>query len=448
MFAEQLRRLIDESHLEVNLAAAGEARRPRKVAPAAYDTARVARMAAPEEPGAPAHPRALAWLLAHQYGDGTWGALVPYHHDRVVSTLAAMMALAQWRESHAARADFGDRIDAAAWGLVPHLRALDRDPQTTQGFVAIAGGLLAEARAFGIALPWSPTGRLAASAQAPAAPDTRRWLAAVVDDDGGVAPAGASPHSLDVFETAWALNVLALSPEPPAVAAPGGALGAAVDALAQAVAGAPADLATAALVFRVLAWAGRAPDPALLMRFERPDHFGGGADGAAPSAIAHALLLAALRASAPFPGRERAVRKAIGLLARTSTPNHHWLDAVHASPFVPTAVAVMALGAQLTLAVEAVHFMVERQRPDGSWGYFDAGTAEETAWCLLALSRFAADGGQAHVPAHVVQAGTRWLAAAPERRDGRYAPLWLGESLFCPTRMVEAPVLAALAVTR
>jgi halimadienyl-diphosphate synthase len=58
----------------------------------AYDTAWVARLA--NDSGKPLFPRALEWLLKHQRRDGSWGGGVEYYHDRVVSTLSAVNALA------------------------------------------------------------------------------------------------------------------------------------------------------------------------------------------------------------------------------------------------------------------------------------------------------------------------------------------------------------------
>ena len=57
----------------------------------AYDTAWVARLDR-ELPGrAPA--QALEWLRAHQHKEGSWGAETFHCHDRIISTLAAVVTL-------------------------------------------------------------------------------------------------------------------------------------------------------------------------------------------------------------------------------------------------------------------------------------------------------------------------------------------------------------------
>lgn len=63
------------------------------VSSTAYDTAWVARLVqyAPEISN-----RAMAWLTDHQLPDGSWGVAYPtYYHDRIVCTLAAMIALSE-----------------------------------------------------------------------------------------------------------------------------------------------------------------------------------------------------------------------------------------------------------------------------------------------------------------------------------------------------------------
>src|ERR1041384_1262381 len=67
---------------------------PGKMMETAYDTAWVARLGEQDEL---LSQKALRWIAEHQLSDGSWGVNTPsYYHDRVVSTLAAMIALAKY----------------------------------------------------------------------------------------------------------------------------------------------------------------------------------------------------------------------------------------------------------------------------------------------------------------------------------------------------------------
>ncbi|MBU7044926.1 MAG: hypothetical protein HXS54_00700 [Theionarchaea archaeon] len=59
----------------------------------AYDTAWVARVK--NEWGTPLFPACIQWLLENQHPDGSWGSHVNWVPDRVLSTLVAMIALAE-----------------------------------------------------------------------------------------------------------------------------------------------------------------------------------------------------------------------------------------------------------------------------------------------------------------------------------------------------------------
>jgi hypothetical protein len=64
---------------------------PGHMASTAYDTAWAARLG---EIDWDLSSRALAWLAENQLDNGAWGAAEPmYYHDRVLCTLAAMIAL-------------------------------------------------------------------------------------------------------------------------------------------------------------------------------------------------------------------------------------------------------------------------------------------------------------------------------------------------------------------
>ena len=122
---------------------------PGHISPTAYDTAWVARLVDVDRD---LSNRALEWLTEHQLPDGSWGAETPYYyHDRVISTLAAMLALTQ----RGRRARDRQQIDAGLEALEritsDATRGLMADPNgATAGFEMIVPTLLAEAESLGI----------------------------------------------------------------------------------------------------------------------------------------------------------------------------------------------------------------------------------------------------------------------------------------------------------
>jgi halimadienyl-diphosphate synthase len=64
------------------------------ISAAAYDTAFVARLRQPDDPKAMAYPQTLGWLLRSQNADGSFGTTLPIPKDKLVSTLSALVALA------------------------------------------------------------------------------------------------------------------------------------------------------------------------------------------------------------------------------------------------------------------------------------------------------------------------------------------------------------------
>ncbi len=438
-----------------------------RVAPVAHDTAWVARVSRAEAPNVPAFPEAIDWLLRNQHGDGTWGGRLAHHQDRVLSTLAAMLAISQWREVNGAAEAYTDRLHAAGWGIAPHMAALGRDPCALPGFDGRLAALITEARWRRLVLAFSTgiAGTVDPDEEAWAGPadrspaDTARRLLRHPDDRtarahlegivaqhaGGAGPA-LSPQ--DLLEPAAVLHNVALAwPEHP------GRAGGWAPAIASLRAGylrpAPTegDRAGLALAFRVLSWAGEEPDPT---RLRGPlDEREAPADRPYqpfPLVGAHLHHLAALRAAPPFEGREAAIRKAVGFLARTATTDPFWVDGRHASPFYATANAVIALGPDLSLTEEAVAWIAQTQRPDGSWGFFERSTLEESAYCVQALACHRRAGGS--VKPGAIEAGGRWIEQARAATGLDYEPLWVGQTLFTPTWVVHSAVLSALILAR
>ena len=122
---------------------------PGKMSNLAYDTAWVARLG---EIDWGLSSRALNWLCEHQLSDGSWGVEKPfYYHDRVISTLAAMIALTY----RGRRAQDRNQIEKGLLALEKvtggATQGLQADPNgATVGFEMIVPTLIAEAEKLGI----------------------------------------------------------------------------------------------------------------------------------------------------------------------------------------------------------------------------------------------------------------------------------------------------------
>jgi halimadienyl-diphosphate synthase len=121
-----------------------------KIASTAYDTAIVARYIDSD-----IGEKALNWLRQNQWADGSWGGRVYYGHDRLVSTLAASVAL----KVNGNKNDEG-RIRAARLGFDRAISCLAGDISgATVGFEMLAPWLLDTAKSLGLISRMSNIGR-------------------------------------------------------------------------------------------------------------------------------------------------------------------------------------------------------------------------------------------------------------------------------------------------
>lgn len=119
------------------------------VLPVAYDTAWLARVPAFPDIHKPAFPNALEWLRKQQLADGSWGASFPSHgHDNTLSTLAAILALAQWQHP----ADI-PLIKSGLNSLKNSAAMLSQESHETIAFELLLPILLEECESIGLTIP-------------------------------------------------------------------------------------------------------------------------------------------------------------------------------------------------------------------------------------------------------------------------------------------------------
>jgi halimadienyl-diphosphate synthase len=477
---------------------------PGKMSNVAYDTAWVARLG---EIDPELSSRALAWLDGHQLNDGSWGARqVSYYHDRLVSTLAAMIALTH-RGRHAqdrAQIERGllaleTMIDNAS----PELRS-DRDLMTV-GFEMIAPTLVAEAERLGIitqqgdkilervgqkrfqklshirgkminrhvtiahsaemagidgqdmldvdnlqaangSIGCSPSATSYFALQVKKG-DIRalQYLRGICGEDGGV----PNVAPIDVFEVAWTLWNLRMIPD---YAGMKGQVQKHLDFLSRtwddrSGAGFSSqfmvnDSDDSSIVFDTLSRNGITKEIDNLLSYEEKDWFRCFDMENDPSISANIHVLGALW-QAGYQRDHPSAGKILQFLQETRSGDGNWKDKWHISPYYVTAHAIMACaGYASDIARDAVDWLIKTQKGAGSWGVFGP-TAEETAYALQAL--WVWDQKVQHIPKECFRNGKRWLE---DNQENEYHPLWIGKCLYSPKLVIDSVIMSALSLVK
>jgi halimadienyl-diphosphate synthase len=465
----------------------------------AYDTAWAARLGAID---ASLGNGALDWICSHQLSDGSWGAEFPFnYHDRVISTLAAMIALTYRGRRHRDQQQIALGLEALERIIGGATSGLQSDPNgATVGFEMIAPMLVAEAERLGIIKRQGERilGRLgqlrtkklenirgklinrnltiAFSAEmagidgqhmldvdhlqevngsvghSPSAsayfalyvkenePATMEYLRRVVNFDGGmpnVAP-------FDVFEIGWALWNLSLLPNFKSFKN----LGPHVEFLERAWeakrgVGFAAEYSVkdsddTGLVFDTLSRFGHEKDIESVLAYEEQTHFRCYALEANPSISANIHVLGALR-QAGFDNQHPSVQKILKFLRQAKNNGPYWIDKWHSSPYYATTHAIMACaGFADDLVEDAVTWILSSQRSDGSWG-ITVPTVEETAYAIQAL--WVWNEKTASVPPNCLKIGAKWLES---HFEDVYHPLWIGKCLYAPSLVIRSAAISAL----
>jgi halimadienyl-diphosphate synthase len=476
---------------------------PGHMASTAYDTAWGARLG---EIDWNISSHALTWLVENQLPDGSWGAPAPmYYHDRVLCTLAAMIALSyRGRRGHDKVQIENGRLalERIVGGATLGLQA---DPNgATVGFEMIAPTLAAEAEKLGIIKNQGNRilGRLskqrakklsylqgkmisrhvtmAFSAEmagidgqhmldienlkesngsvgvSPSATayfatyikkgDTAslNYLRSILKPDGGlpnVAP-------FDVFEIAWTLWNLSLIPDLGHAAKLKPHLEFLSNAwtpkrgVGFAAEYSVKDSDDTGLVYETLLRYGIEKDLASVLTYEEKDHFRCFDLEVNPSISANIHVLGAL-AQAGLNTRNSSMQKIITFLRKARDHHPFWVDKWHSSPYYATGHAIIACaGIANELVGESIEWILKTQNKDGSWGTYIS-TAEETAYAIQAL--WVWNEKVARVPKAALRNGARWLK---DHMDRTYPPLWIGKCLYSPNLVIRSAVVSALALAQ
>jgi halimadienyl-diphosphate synthase len=468
-----------------------------------YDTAWLARLSHFDHEMS---NNALEWICENQLEDGGWGAKdIAYYHDRVISTISAMIALTYrgrraYDKSQVERGLLAlEQITAGA------TRGLASDPNgATVGFEMIIPTLVEEAEKLGIikqqgdrilgrlkrmrehkmaklaglkinrhltavlssemagkdathlldienlqepngSVGYSPAATAYFALQVkPGDPRALQYLRSVVSNGGApfVAP-------FDVFERCWILWNFSLLDEIDSQTMQ--LLQTHVDFLrSRWIPGKGVSFATGcalidsddtSVTHRILTRFGAPPDLEALFSYEEENNFRCYHYEVNPSAGANIHILGALRAA----GVEKdhpAIQKILRFLRQSRYHDTYWFDKWHASPYYITAHAIIECqGFDDEMCQQALDWILETQNANGSWGFYGNPTAEETAFCLQALKIWRKNGG--HLPPGRIDSASAWLSGHCEPP---YPWMWIGKTLYYPELLIQSILLTALAL--
>jgi halimadienyl-diphosphate synthase len=452
----------------------------------AYDTSWVARLT--DSGGTPLFPECTQWLLTHQKPDGSWGSQTLQYHDRILSTLGAIIAL---------KKVYGDRfapsIEQGERYIWEHIGNLKIDSNRLIGSELLLPALMWQAESEGLNLPfhrvpytheytqklakideslwYSPETTLSFSlefcgeevdlkrlpgaqlpngsvANSPAA--TAFFLMHIHDSgalqylieilrltqDGSI----MTVYPVNTFEYGWVMYNLILAHVHADWYGPmckflvrhlnSTGIGCSTESPLS-------DADDTAVVYRVLSHMGYPVDFGVFENYKTETCFLTYFFEMNPSVSTNIHVLDLVNSCPNFPEREIILEKLLYFLKRCMEDGH-WMDKWHISPYYPTCHAVFPLcHVDPSLADRIISWIIDSQNSDGTWGA-EGGTHEETAYAMQALLYYTMFE---QVDADcTLQALTHIDTAYPLDSP---ANLWIGKVLYCPTRVVQSSSLSA-----
>lgn len=475
----------------------------QRMYPSPYDTAWMARVVDPDT-NESRWPHLLNWLLENQHEDGSWGAAVPYYHDRILCTLIAIMALHERMPAFDDAEAMQTAIRHGEQYLWNHLHMLVNDPFELVGFELVFPTLLAEAREMGLHVPNHTAGygeiqsrklRLIPPDMLYApnvstvhsleflgqGADKERLAGAITHGSLGNSPSATAYYSryfpqddtavaylqgvaarqvpylypCSIFELTWTLNSLTYTDLPLKPFAPDVLWHCLREELQEdgigldKTFGIP-DGDITSVTHKLLMMADYELDADILCRFQnRNGLFRTYFFERNPSVGTNLHALEAIKLLPAYPNREQVRLDVITMLLDQRQHNVYWYDKWHISPFYATAHAIPALVAEEMPALThvcryTIDWLLHTQWSNGGWGWYDMVTLEETAYALIALLAF--HRAQPLDDVTPLRKGARFLREAyfGAGDEVTFPELWIGKCLYTPHDVVKMAILSAL----
>jgi halimadienyl-diphosphate synthase len=211
------------------------------------------------------------------------------------------------------------------------------------------------------------------------------------------------------------------------------------------------DADTTSVTLYILSQAGQEIDYSILKQFENPNKriFKTYQFERNPSVSTNAHALDILNLLPDYPDREIVREKILIMLLNSRRHNMYWTDKWHASPYYATAHAIISIlrakketESFLTRAcAHTLDWIVHTQHSNGSWGFFNNGTAEETAYALMTLIHYYKQDN--NISLDILKRGVRYLLESTKCKSS-YPELWLGKDLYTPIDVVRSSILSTL----
>jgi halimadienyl-diphosphate synthase len=456
----------------------------------AYDTAWVARVR--DKQGTPLFPECIKWLLENQKPDGSWGSHVNHAQDRVLSTLVAIISLAEIDSKR-----FEPYIRRGESYIWNHIDELGSEYRRLAGIELILPTLMEEAEKLNLNLPFhkkkyeeerrrklekvdkslwyfksttlpysleflgddfdreKAAGLLSENGSVFNSPSTTAYVlmhtrmhkayeylrrTLMQTGDGSI----MTVHPFEIFENSWMIyNFMLGGIDAPNVYAkycsyflncmtPRG-VGASVYFPLP-------DADDTAVVAKVLAKNGIFISPSILEPYYMKGHFVTyGFEETESSVTTNIHILDFLKDYGNFSRSQEIKEHILQFLRKEMKCPGYWIDKWHASIYYPTSHAVIALShIDNVLASKAVSWILETQNENGMWGY-EGGSIEETTYAVQALLYY-----HMHVERIDLEPVAKAMPHICVVNMKECPEFWVAKGLYVPTNILTSAIASAL----
>ncbi len=460
----------------------------------AYDTAWTARVM--DQSGNSLFPECVKWILENQKPDGSWGSQVLNYHDRIISTLSAVIAL---RELNGRR--YESYIQKGESYLWENIKNLKEDSYRLIGSELLLPSLMRQAESMGLDLPYHlkvyqeeynkklervreslwyssftplsfsleflgdnvnierladiqlPNGSVTTSPAATAfflkhRKDARAFMylrkILQITGDGSV----MTVYPIEVFEYGWTIyNLMLAGLYFERYAEICNFLFKHLENSGHLCWSTESPIASAdetTVVCKILYDMHYPVDFRVLEKYYTGDYFLTLESELDPSVSTNIHMLDFIETCREYPNRSEVVEKLLQFLRREMNSAGFWMDKWHISPYYPTSHAIIALcDADPSLAEKAVSWILESQNTRGTWGT----TLEETAYAVQALMYY----HQNVEPIDLKGVSRAMLALNVDdvtSLSSNLPDLWIGKVSYTPIRVLWSSMVSAQFMAR